>query len=208
VPAGTEDYSRIIAQVPRSDVDGFFFATYANTVVALARGYPGLRGNISRKVLPGSLPYLGGLQALGRRTRGLVGGGAEGAGDWNGYMRRYRREFPRNLTFAGSYFDIFYHDAMAATLDALSSVRGDLSQGEERFKAALARTRLTSPLGTITLDRDRQAIAFNNLFRDGRLIRSIPGVDHTFGGYFTPGDPPPSLTTPVCKHGNPPPWAR
>jgi YVTN family beta-propeller protein len=208
VPAGTEDYSRIIAQVPRSDVDGFFFATYANTVVALARGYPGLRGNISRKVLPGSLPDLGGLQALGRRARGLVGGGAEGAGDFAGYMRRYRREFPRNTTFAGSYFDIFYHDAMGATLDALASVRGDLSQGERRFKAALARVRPSSPLGAIRLDRDRQAIAYNNLYRGNRRIRAIPRVDHTFGGYFTPDDPPPSRTTPVCKHGNPPPWAR
>jgi branched-chain amino acid transport system substrate-binding protein len=208
VPAGTQDYSRVIAQVPRSGVDGFFFATYPNTILAFADGYPGLRGNISKKVIPGTFSDLGGLQGLGGRTRGLVGGGAEGSGDWGSYMRRYRRTFPRNTTFAGSYFDIFYHDAMAATLDALSSVQGDLSSGERRFKAALARVRLNSPLGTITLDEDRQAIAFNNLYQGNKRIQSIPGVDRTFGGYFTRGDPPPSLQTPACKHGNPPPWAR
>jgi branched-chain amino acid transport system substrate-binding protein len=208
VPAGTRDYSSVIGRLPASGVDGFFAATYPPTVVALANGYPGLRGNIAGKLISGTFSDLGGLQVLGSRRRGLVGGGAEGAGDFDRYIRPYRRTFPRHTAFAGSYFDIFYHDAMAATLQALDAVHGDASGNEERFRAALARVRLDSPLGRIRLDRDRQAVAFNNLFKDGRLIKSIPGVDHTFGGYFKPSDPPPSRTTPACRKGNPPPWAR
>ncbi len=61
VPAGTQDYSAVIGGVPSSGVDGFFFATYPQTILAFARGYPGLRGNISSKVIPGTFPDLGGL---------------------------------------------------------------------------------------------------------------------------------------------------
>jgi branched-chain amino acid transport system substrate-binding protein len=208
IPAGTQDYTRVIDQVPAAGVDGFFFATYPNTIVAFANGYGGLSGNIASKALPGSFSDFGGLKALGRRVRGLVGGGAEGAGDFDAYMRRYRRTFPQYTTFAGTYYDIFFHDAMAATLDALTSVHGDLSGGERRFMSALARVRLNSPLGTITLDEDHQAIAPNNLYQGGKRIRTISRVDRTFGGYFKPTDPPSTLDTPACKAGNPPPWAR
>ena len=207
VPPGTQDYSTLIQQVPASGTDGFFFATYPETIIAFAEGYPGLRGNISAKAIPGSFSDLGGLQPLHGRVQGLVGGGAVGSG-WNAYMRRYRRSFPRNLTLAGSYFDIFYHDAMAATLDALATVDGNLSAGERPLMSALSRVRLNSPLGPITLDEHRQAIAFNYVYRGNTRIRSIPGVDRTFGGYFTPTDPPPSTSTPRCVKRTPPPWAR
>jgi YVTN family beta-propeller protein len=207
VPPGTQDYSTLLQQVPASGTDGFFFATYPETIIAFARAYPGLRGDIAKKVIPGSFSDLGGLQPLKQRVRGLVGGGALGPG-WDAYMSRYRRSFPKNLTFAGSYFDVFYHDAMAATLDALAAVGGDLSNGERPFMAALARVQLSSALGPVRLDEHHQAIAFNYVFRNGLPIRSIPGVDRTFGGYFKPTDPPPTRNSPACKTGNPPPWAR
>jgi YVTN family beta-propeller protein len=207
VPPGTQDYSTLLQQVPASGTDGFFFATYPETVIAFARAYPGLRGNIATKVIAGTFSDQGGLKPLKKRVRGLVGGGAIGPG-WHAYMRRYRRSFPKNLTFAGGYFDIYFHDAMAATLDALAAVGGDLSNGERPLMAALARVRLNSALGPVRLDEHHQAIAFNYVFRDGRQIRSIPGVDRTFGGSFAPTDPPPTRSTPVCVKRTPPPWAR
>jgi branched-chain amino acid transport system substrate-binding protein len=206
VPPGTQDYSTLIQQVPASGTDGFFFASYPETVVAFAKAYPGLRGNISKRVIPGSFSDLGGLKSLKKRLRGLVGGGAVGPG-WDAYMRRYRRSFPKNLTFAGSYFDIYYHDAMAATLDGLAAVGGDLSNGERRFMAALARVRMNSAPGPVRLDEHHQAIAFNYVYRNGRPIRSIPGVDRTFGGSFSAADPPPTRSTPKCVKRTPPPWA-
>ena len=53
VPKGTQDYSQVIGGLPPSGVDGFFFATYPTTIVAFAKAYPGLRGNISRNGDPG-----------------------------------------------------------------------------------------------------------------------------------------------------------
>ena len=73
---------------------------------------------------------------------------------------------------------------------------------------ALANVRLASPLGSIRLDKDHQAIAPNYVYQDSRVISVIHGVDHTFGGYFKPTDPPPSKTTPACVKRTPPPWAR
>jgi hypothetical protein len=106
-------------------------------------------------------------------------------------------------------WDIAYHDAMAATVAALTAVHGDLSGGERKFMGALARVRLDSPTGLIRLDSSRQAIGPNYLVRlNGTLYRRINGVEHTFGGYFMAHDPPPSETSPVCVMRTPPLWAR
>jgi hypothetical protein len=106
-------------------------------------------------------------------------------------------------------WDVAYYDATAATVAALVAVHGDLSGGERRFMAALARVRLNSPTGTIRLDTSRQAIGPNYLVRlDGTLYRRIDSVEPSFGGHFTTHDPPPGERTPACKRGNPPPWAR
>ena len=49
VPPATQDYSNVIAQIPRTGVDGFFVAASGpDTVLALAKGYPGLQGQHSR----------------------------------------------------------------------------------------------------------------------------------------------------------------
>src|SRR5205085_2085034 len=115
--------------------------------------------------------------------------------------------------FEDTAFDLFYRDAMAATAAALDAAGGDVSGGERRLMAALAKVRLDSPLGPIRLDAQHEAIGPNYLVRfqtwfTGRAYATVHDVDHTFGGYFGPSDPPPSESTPVCKHGNPPPWAR
>ena len=78
---------------------------------------------------------------------------------------------------------------MTAVLTALAQVHGDLSGGERRFQAALAKVRLNSPVGPIRLDRNRQAIAPNYLLRvqsDGndRTIRVVPERRSNFRRLF------------------------
>ena len=133
--------------------------------MAFAKGYPGLRGNISRKVIPGSFSDLGGPQAA-RRAERAASSEEEPREErlrratCAASARRSRKKIP----WAGTYFDIFYHDATAATLKALAAVHGDLSGGEHRFMAALADVHLASPLGSIRLDKDHQAIASNYVY--------------------------------------------
>jgi branched-chain amino acid transport system substrate-binding protein len=127
------------------------------------------------------------------------------------------KTFPPVAGAEGTVFPIFYRNGMAAVLEALDEVHGDLSGGEKRFQRALSRVRLDAPNGHISLDGNRQAIGTNYLGRIMRDIkgktrattfRAVPGVDQTFGGYFRPGDPLPSRTVPSCVRRTPPRWAR
>ena len=108
----------------------------------------------------------------------------------------------------------FRHDAMTATLQALERVHGDLSGGEKRFMAALAKVTLDAPNGRISLDSKHLGIGPNYVWKlqgpklKPVVIRTIPRVDASFGGYFKATDPPPSESTPACVKRTPPPWAR
>jgi hypothetical protein len=93
-------------------------------------------------------------------------------------------------------------------------VHGETSDDERAFMAALARVRLDAPDGSTTLDSNHEAIAPNYVWQlrgphlVPRIIRTIPNVDPSFGGYFKPTDPPPRETTPACRRRTPTPWAR
>ncbi len=210
IPPGTQDYSSTVAQIPSGKVDGIVALTTPDGLAALAREYPGLGGQVSRKLLVGTVAS-DGLQALGARASGIP----EGTPWLSVGERRYRygvdlgTHFPARFGYLGD-FDITYHDAMAATLEALAATHGDLSGNARRFMSALAGLRLDSPLGPIRLDASRQAIGRSYLLRfpDSTTVRRVDGVEHTFGRYFSPQDPPPSMSTPVCKRHTPPRWAR
>jgi ABC-type branched-subunit amino acid transport system substrate-binding protein/streptogramin lyase/predicted Ser/Thr protein kinase len=210
VPSGTQDYSEVIARMPTEGVDGVVAATGAQTTLALARGYPVLRGNFGRKLIAGALSFGPELEQLGGRLSGAVGGSPY-VHQHDRYAAELRAHFPQLKDPLA--FDLFYHDAMEATVEALERVGGDLSGGERRFMAALASTRLSTPIGPIRLDATHEAVGPNYLFRfrtwtQGRELKRVDGVEHTFGGHFQATDPPPGETTPACRHGNPPPWAR
>ena len=197
IPTATQDYSGVIAQIPPTGADGFFVASDPDTVLALARGYPGLRGNISKKMLVGGISLSAALKP--RLISGMVlSGPYTGSGPAHAldrYLAALRKTFPRlSQDYMGTAFDIDYHDAMAATLNALDGSGGDLSGGERRFMAALAKVELDAPYGHIRLGRNHQAIQPSYLVRlrtwsIGRPYRTIPNVESTFGGYFKRGDP-------------------
>ncbi len=216
LPPGIQDYSGVIAEIPKADVDGFVVAATPPAVLALARGYPGLRRDLSRRVVLGAWATLGPeLAQLGDSMRGIVIAGAvKSAVASSDYLSDFRQAFPQLAREAGNPFDVFYYDAMTATLRALEAVDGDVSGSGPAFMAALSRLELATPNGRTRLDADRQAIAPNYVLQflgpgfDTRAIRTIPRVERTFGGYFRPEDRPPSKTTPACERGSPPPWAR
>jgi branched-chain amino acid transport system substrate-binding protein len=213
---GTVDFSGVLAQIPAGRIDGFFVATNGSAGIAdaLARTYPGLRGNLARKLLVGVADE---SNQLGARIRGMLWETRGGPATFRGgsYWREFRRTFPKlDPQFVG-IFDLDYATAMEATLRALDRAHGDLSHGEHALRAALAGVRLVTPNGPARLDRQHQAIASNFLwkvrkadFSNPVLYRVVSGVERTFNGYLTSHDPPPSEQNPACKHGHPPPWAR
>jgi branched-chain amino acid transport system substrate-binding protein len=211
------DPSAIAAQVPRHGVDGFMVASTTDTVLALARAFPEVRRHAARRFLIGTEAMLGSnpsVTRLGPGAAGLLTGGVF-YGNFAKYVAAYRRAFPHTgVPLAGGTFDLFYYDAMAATLQALAAVRGDLSHGEARFAAALAHVDLKAPNGRFRPDRRHQAAGTNYVLALRwpklrlRVVRTIPSVEPSFGGYFTSHDPPPSESTPACVKRTPPSWAR
>ena len=47
---------------------------------------------------------------------------------------------------------------MKAALDGLDAVKGDLSDGQKKYRAALSKMTLKTPTGDVKLDENRQAI--------------------------------------------------
>jgi ABC-type branched-subunit amino acid transport system substrate-binding protein/streptogramin lyase len=228
IPSGTSDLSGIVSSIPRSGFDGAFLSvatevTGFNRLLALAVAGP--RGDLSRMVLMGTAGSETNLYRLGRRADGLVtsgpalalgAGGASSRGAYRRYVAAFRTAFPKiPSSQVGGIFDVPYADATAAILAALERVHGDLSNGERRFMQALGRLKLDLPSGQTTFDSRHRAIAPNYLWQlrlRGRklhptLIRTIPAVDASFGGYFKPTDPPPNRSTPPCVKRKPPRWA-
>ena len=188
-------------------------------LLALAETDPQLRGNLSRKVVltspaPGPSLYRSARvrqgSSLPARALPLPGADARpGLAPGARYRTAFTHAFPRLAAPVG-FFDVPYYNAMAATLQALDAVHGDLSGGEKRFMAALAKVTLDAPNGRISLDSKHLAIGPNYLWQlqgpklKPVVIRTIPRVDASFGGYFKPTDPPPSETTPACVKRTPP----
>lgn len=203
--------------------DGFFVVDPGN----FETEFGDLRGSLAKRIVGGTFwatPLIG--PGLEQRVVGVVTSGAAFPQStqraWRDYVRAMGRAFPDLQTQtpqleAQTVFPIAYDAAMAAVLKALGHVHGDLSGGERRFQAALAKIRLDSPIGPIRLDQNRQAVVPNALGQyqrnasgeiHYRTIRVVPNVDQSFGGYFHTNGPLPSRTYPLCRRGVPPAWAR
>jgi ABC-type branched-subunit amino acid transport system substrate-binding protein len=220
VPTPTPDnLAPYIAQAP-TDVDGFVMTGDTKTTTGFVNGVPFLHGSLARKIVGGNF-LLFDQDAIGPRLVGVVFGNGQPAyfgvptppGPLREFTTRFARAFPALADTAAFVFPSFYADSMEAVVRALEKVHGDLSNGERRFQAALAKVELDAPNGHIRLDVNRQAIGPSYLSRilpgkKGALhsttFKVIPNVDQTFGGYFSGSDPLPSRTTPACKHGIPP----
>jgi branched-chain amino acid transport system substrate-binding protein len=222
-PLGEEDYSSYITQIPE-DVDGFFMGVGGTGTVAFVKQYGQLRGNLSDKIMGGIFmtdPVI--LKELGDQVVGVVTAGMT-AGDsqessYLDYSSALDTAYPDLKGTASSVFAYGYYTAMEAIAQGLEQVKGDLSDDHAAFRDALSNLELDAPLGPIKLDENRQAIMDNFLQQivedqnddgvpDVKTIKTIPQVDETFAGFFSPETPSPDRTNPECKTADPPPWTK
>jgi branched-chain amino acid transport system substrate-binding protein len=223
------DPAQVPAQLSRirtKGIDGFFVLIGGVEAGIFLERYAKTRPALSRSVVLNAYALTGLDPAVTARLgSGIVGtvAGWDIPGpdipSFAAYMKEYRRAFPRlaDAADASSHlFDVYYQNAMEAVLQALEAVDGDLSDGQRRFRAALADVKLDAPNGSIRLDANRQAIGSVYRFQvtgndkgtlSIRLVRPIENVDASFGGRFGPGDPIPDRTQPPCEVGRPPAWA-
>jgi branched-chain amino acid transport system substrate-binding protein len=215
-PLGTKDYSGFITQIPRTGVDGFMLAVGGTGTVAFVKDFEGLAGNVSKKMVGGSVTIdPTAISALGDRLTGVVAGEPippdSTSAAWLKYANAVKKYYPK--VSPNSLFTAGYYDEMTGIVLGLKAVGGDLSDGGKKFRTALAKVSWNSEHGPVKLDANRNAIADNfvvQVTKGGgfRTLKDVHGVDQTFGGHFSATTPTVGRNTPACTHGNAPPWAK
>ncbi len=79
---------------------------------------------------------------------------------------------------------------MKAALDGLDAVKGDLSDGQKKYRATLAKMTLKTPTGDVKLDENRQAIGtvfITEVAKDAqggyynKVVKKIDNVNQMLG---------------------------
>ena len=197
VPLGGKDYSSVIARIPR-DVDALLVILGGADAVNFLNQYEAAGGD--KPMVGGSITVSQDvLNYKGKRRDSLVGtiAGApiadafDGA-DFRAFVADYQKNYPVS---AGGYpspslFALVYYTNMKAALDGLEAVGGDLSGGQAKYRDALSKMVLKTPVGDVRLDANRQAIgttfitevvkdAQGNLFN--KVLRKVDGIDQMLG---------------------------
>jgi branched-chain amino acid transport system substrate-binding protein len=193
VPIGNKDFSSVIAAIP-DDVDAIYVALGGADAVNFLSQY---------QQAGGKAPLIGGsitvdqtvLTSKGKIHDVMIGTPSAGptadsndSPAWKAFTEAYKKQpgaFPSPSLFAHGY----YIDMKAALL-GLEEVKGDVSDGGAKLRAALSKLSFETPTGKVSLDENRNAIADMFLTEvakapDGtlynKLVKVIPQVNQTLG---------------------------
>jgi branched-chain amino acid transport system substrate-binding protein len=194
VPLGGKDYSSVIARIPK-DVDALVVVLGGADAVNFLNQY---------EQAGGDKPMIGGsitvdqtvLNYKGKRRESLVGTLSAGpiaegydAAEWKAFVADYKKSFPDGFP-SPSLFAYVYYVNMKAALDGLELVKGDLSDGQKKYREALSKMVLKTPTGDVRLDANRQAIgtAFvTEVAKDAqgglynKVLRKVDNIDQMLG---------------------------
>jgi ABC-type branched-subunit amino acid transport system substrate-binding protein len=162
-PLGQADFGAIIAQLP-DNVDAIYLGLGGTDAINFLNQYQ-QAGEKTRLIGGTIMADQTVLTARGRAKDALKGTPTSGpfATDnpdpaWTSYVKLYQDAFPANQRFpTPSLFGLGYFVATQAAIKALETAGGDLSNGQAKFKEALNKLQLDSPVGKITLNENRQA---------------------------------------------------
>lgn len=163
VPLGSADFAGVIAQLP-DDVDAIYLGMGGTDAINFLNQYDqaGADTNLIGGTIMADATV---LASRGRAKEALVGTPTSGAfapdnpdPAWQNYVAAYQAAFPENERFpVPSLFGVGYYVATLAALDALDAVEGDLSGDQARFMETLSTMTLETPLGSVSLNENRQA---------------------------------------------------
>ncbi len=162
-PLGQSDFGGIIAQLP-NDVDAIYLGLGGTDAINFLNQYQ-QAGEKTRLIGGTIMADQTVLTARGRAKEALKGTPTSGpfASDstdpaWVSYVKLYQDSFPAAQRLPSpSLFGLGYYVPTIAAIKALEEVGGDLSNGQAKFKAALNKIQLDSPVGKLTLNENRQA---------------------------------------------------
>jgi len=192
VPLGTKDYAAAIAQIP-ADVDALLVVLGGSDAVNFLTQY---------EQSGGDKPMIGGsitvdqtvLGYKGKRRDSIVGTASAGpmadsldTPEWKAFVTDYKATFKDALP-SPSLFAFLYYVNTKAALEALDQVNGDLSGNQAKYREALGKLVLKTPVGEYKLDQNRNAIGPTFITEvakgsDGRfsnkVVKKIDSVDQT-----------------------------
>jgi branched-chain amino acid transport system substrate-binding protein len=205
------------------EADGVLLAAPLLSPQPYLTAYAAAGGPLARRLLVAGSTFLdpGNLDPARVDLTGVVAGGFIPIGTGGPKLRAFRASFADHFpqfpkTTAQDSLRIPEYTAVEALASALAQTHGDLGEGEADLRAALSDGVLEAPQGSLRLDGDRQVVGPAYLERivkepaggvTTRSVRTVAGVEQTFGGIFTSTSPSPSWTEPVCKRASPPRWA-
>jgi branched-chain amino acid transport system substrate-binding protein len=194
VPLGGKDYSSVIARIPK-DIDALVVVLGGADAVNFLNQYEAAGGD--KPMIGGSITVSQDvLNYRGKRRDSLAGTLSAGpladsidTPEYKAFVASYKKNFPDGYPSPG-LFALNYYINMKAALDALETVKGDLSDGQKKFRDTLATMTLKTPVGDIKLDSNRQAIGttfVTEVVKDAqgnlsnKVVRAIPNVDQMLG---------------------------
>ncbi len=176
VPLGSSDFGGVIASLP-DDVDAIYLGVGGTDAINFLNQYSqaGTETNLIGGTIMADQTV---LTSRGRAKDALIGTPTSGplADDnpeeaWQTYVAAYQAAFPEGERFPSpSLFGVGYYVAALAAIQGLNEVGGDLSDGQVAFREALSTKPLDTPLGTVTLNENRQAtgsVFINEVVEDG-----------------------------------------
>ena len=197
VPLGGKDYASVIARIP-NDVDALVVVLGGADAVNFLNQYEAAGGD--KPMVGGSITVSQDvLNYKGKRRDSLVGtiagspiADAYDGAEFKAFVADYQKNYPVS---SGAYpspslFALVYYINMKAALDGLEAVKGDLSDGQKKYREALSTMTLKTPVGDVKLDANRQAIGTTfitevvkdsqgNLFN--KVLRKVDGIDQMLG---------------------------
>lgn len=196
VPLGSSDFGGVIAALPE-DVDAIYLGVGGTDAINFLNQYnqAGAETNLIGGTIMADQTV---LTSRGRAKEALIGTPTSGAlaednpdPAWTDYVAAYQEAFPEGERFPSpSLFGVGYYVAALAAIDALNEIDGDLSDGQVKFRAALADDPLDTPLGPVTLNENRQAsgtVFINEVQEDGQgglknvMVGKAENVNQTLG---------------------------
>jgi ABC-type branched-subunit amino acid transport system substrate-binding protein len=194
VPLGGKDYSSVIARIPK-DVDALVVVLGGADAVNFLNQYEAAGGD--KPLIGGSITVSQDiLNYRGKRRDSLVGtiagspiADAYDAPEFKKFVAEYKKQFPDGYP-SPSLFALVYYINMKAALDGLEAVKGDLSDGQKKYREALQKMTLKTPVGDVKLDANRQAIGttfITEVVKDkqgnlyNKVLRKIDGIDQMLG---------------------------
>jgi branched-chain amino acid transport system substrate-binding protein len=194
VPLGTKDYSSVISKFP-TDIDAIVVVLGGSDAVNFLTQYEQAGGN---------KPFIGGsitvdqtvLNYRGKRRESLLGTPSAGpmadsidTPEWKKFVADYKSTFKDGFPSPSLFAYLYYINTMAA-LEGLDAVKGDLSDGQKKYREALQKLSFKGPAGTVRIDDNRNGIGstyITEVTKDekggfyNKVVKVVENVDQNLG---------------------------